>query len=73
MNTNTEAFFRRFFSRFVGFKVHKKTRGVFLVEAIFYLGSKARVSEIKLSGSETSDSNPAKQKKDLPKNIPKNN
>ena len=43
------------------------------MEAIFYLGSKARVSEIKLSGSETSESNPAKKKNVLPKNIPKNN
>ena len=43
------------------------------MEAIFHLGSKARVSEIKLSGSGTSDNNPAKKKKVLPKNIPKHN
>lgn len=40
------------------------------MEAVFHLGSKARVSEIKLSGSGTSDNNPAKKKKVLPKNIP---
>ena len=72
----TEAFFRRFLSRFVRFNVHKftafcKTKSVFLVEAIFHLGSKARVSEIKLSGSGTSDNKPEKKKMVLPKNIPK--
>ena len=75
MNKNTEAFFRRFLSRFVRFNVQKftafcKTKGVFLVDAIFHLGSKARVSEIKLSGSGTSDNNPEKKKMVLPKNIP---
>ena len=40
------------------------------MEAIFHLGSKARVSEIKLSGSGTSDNNPEKKKMVLPKNIP---
>ena len=43
------------------------------MEAIFHLGSKARVSEIKLSGAGTSDNNPAKKKKVLPKKRPKNN
>ena len=77
MNTNTETLFRRFYQDLLGLTsislrlCENKRR--FSVEAMFYLGSKARVSEIKLSGSGTSDSKPAKKKKVLPKDIPKNN
>ena len=67
MNSNTETFFRQFYQNLLGLTsislrlCENKRR--FSVEAMFHLGSKARVSEIKLSGSGTSDSNPEKKKR----------
>ena len=77
MNTNTEAFFSRFYQDLlvltpISLRLCENERR-FSVEAIFHLGSKARVSEIKLSGSGTSDNNQKKKKMVLPKNIPKYN
>lgn len=71
MNTNTETFFRRFYQDLlvltsISLRLCENKRR-FSVEAIFHLGSKARVSEIKLSGSGTSDSNPAKKKRCYPR------